>query len=101
MLRLALKTVRHNPKRLILTAIAVALGVALVSSVFTFTNSLSKGFGDLFSTIYSTINVVVEPDPKANLDPNSKAGLLTAADVATISALPGVKVAEGGVGYER
>lgn len=100
MLRLALKTVRHNPKRLILTAVAVALGVALVSSVFTFTNSLSKGFGDLFSTIYSTINVVVEPDPKANLDPNSKVGLFTAAEVATIGALPGVKVAGGGVGYE-
>ena len=48
MLRLALKSVRHNPKRLILTAVAVALGVALVSSVFTFTNSLSKGFSDLF-----------------------------------------------------
>ena len=101
MLRLALKTVRHNPKRLILTAVAVALGVALVSSVFTFTNSLSKGFGDLFSTIYSTIDVVVEPDPKANLDPNSKVGLFTAAEVATISALPGVTAAEGGVAYER
>ena len=101
MLRLALKSVRHNPKRLILTAVAVALGVALVSSVFTFTNSLSKGFGDLFSTIYSTVDVVVEPDPHANLDPNSKVGLFTTADVATISALPGVKVAEGGVAYER
>lgn len=101
MLRLALKSVRHNPKRLILTAVAVALGVALVSSVFTFTNSLSKGFGDLFSTIYSTVDVVVEPDPKADLDPNSKVGLFTTADVATISALPGVKVAEGGVAYER
>lgn len=101
MLRLALKSVRHNPKRLILTAVAVALGVALVSSVFTFTNSLSKGFGELFSTIYSTVDVVVEPDPHANLDPNSKDGLFTAADVAAISALPGVKVAEGGVGYER
>ncbi|NTV39333.1 MAG: FtsX-like permease family protein, partial [Demequinaceae bacterium] len=100
MLRLALKSVRHNPKRLILTAIAVALGVALVSSVFTFTNSLSKGFGDLFSTIYSTVDVVVEPDPDANVDPLSKDGIFTAADVAAISALPGVSVAEGGVGYE-
>ncbi len=100
MLRLALKTVRHNPKRLILTAIAVALGVALVSSVFTFTAALSKGFGDLFSTIYSTIDVVVEPDPAANVDPLSKEGIFTAADVAAIGALPGVKAAEGAVAYE-
>jgi len=100
MLRLALKTVRHNPKRMILTAIAVALGVALVSSIFTFTSSLSKGFGDLFSNIYSTVDVVVEPDPDANVDPLSKEGIFTAADVAAISALPGVKAVEGGVAYE-
>ena len=100
MLRLALKTVRHNPKRLIMTAMAVALGVALVSSVFTFTSALSRGFGDLFSSIYSTVDVVVEPDPKADVDPMSKAGLFTTADVAAIGALPGVTAAKGGVAYE-
>ena len=92
MLRLALKTVRHNPKRMILTAIAVALGVALVSSIFTFTNSLSKGFGDLFSNIYSTVDVVVEPDPDANVDPLSKEGIFTAADVAAITVVGGEQV---------
>jgi len=100
MLRLALKTVRHNPKRLILTAVAVALGVALVSSVFTFTSSLSKGFGDLFSEIYSTIDVVVEADPDAELDPLSKDGLFTSADVEAIRGLDGVTAAEGGVAFE-
>lgn len=101
MLRLALKTLRHNPKRLILTAVAVALGVALVSSVFTFTNSLSKGFGDLFSSIYSTVDVVVEPDPDADVDPLSKDGMFTAADVAAIGQLKGVDEVAGGVAYER
>jgi len=100
MLRLALKTVRHNPKRLILTAVAVALGVALVSSVFTFTSSLSRGFGDLFSEIYSTVDVVVEADPDAELDPLSKDGLFTSADVEAIRGLDGVAAAEGGIGYE-
>ncbi len=100
MLRLALKTVRHNPKRLILTAVAVALGVALVSSVFTFTNSLSKGFGDLFSEIYSTVDVVVEPDPAANVDPLSKVGLFTTADIETIRGIDGVTAAEGAIAYE-
>ena len=102
MLRLALKTVRHNPKRLILTAVAVALGVALVSSVFTFTNSLSRGFGDLFSSIYSTVDVLVEPDPNAEnqADPFSKDGLFTLAEVETIRGLDGVAAAEGGIAYE-
>lgn len=100
MLRLALKSVRHNPKRLILTAVAVALGVALVSSVFTFTNSLSKGFGDLFSEIYSTVDVVVEPDPESDVDPLAKAGLFTEEDVAEIKALDGVTAVGGGVAYE-
>ncbi len=85
---------------MILTAIAVALGVALVSSIFTFTNSLSKGFGDLFSSIYSTVDVVIEPDPDAGLDFLAKEGLFTTDYVTSVQALPGVEAAEGGVAYE-
>lgn len=103
MLRLALKSVRHNPKRLILTAIAVALGVSLVAATFTFTSALSRGFTDLFSQIYSTIDVVVEPDPNADItvDPTSKEGMFSQADLDAVSAIDGVAAAEGNVGFER
>lgn len=103
MLRLALKSVRHNPKRLILTAVAVALGVSLVAATFTFTNAFSRGFNDLFRDIYSTVDVVVEHDPDADddFDPMSKDGLFDAADLEAVRAVDGVDQAAGGVAYER
>ncbi|PKQ26729.1 MAG: hypothetical protein CVT64_03235 [Actinobacteria bacterium HGW-Actinobacteria-4] len=100
MLRLALKSVKHNPKRLILTAFAVALGVSLVAASAVFTNALSKGFSDLFADIYSSVDVVVEPHPDANVDPFSKSGLFSEDDLEAIRNIDGVAVAEGGVGVE-
>ena len=102
MLRLALKSVRHNPKRLILTTIAVMLGVSLVAATFTFTSAFSRGFNELFSDIYSTVDVVVEHDPNAddNYDPMSRDGLFTAEDLAAVRAVDGIESAEAGVGYE-
>ncbi len=101
MFRLAVKSVKHNPKRLILTAIAVALGVSLVAATFTFTNSLSSGFHALFSEIYAGTDVIVEADPDAasEPDPNSQFqgtdAILSPEDVAAVSAIDGVAVAGG------
>ena len=99
MFRLALKQVRHNPKRLILTAIAVALGVSLVAASFTFTNGLSSGFTSLFSEIYGGQDVIVERDPdaqEASEDPfAAPEGKFSDADVETISAVEGVATARG------
>ncbi|MFV0286565.1 MAG: ABC transporter permease [Demequina sp.] len=104
MFRLALKSVKHNPKRLILTAVAVALGVSLVAATQTFTNALSSGFSDLFDDIYSGTDIVVEADPNAaeesdqGGDPFSVgAGVFSPDDVAAISAVDGVEIAAGGV----
>lgn len=102
MLRLALKSVRHNPKRLILTTIAVMLGVSLVAATFTFTSAFSRGFNELFSNIYSSVDVVVEHDPNAddNYDPMGKEGLFSADDLAAVRSIDGIESAEAGVGYE-
>jgi putative ABC transport system permease protein len=97
--RLAAKSVRHNPKRLILTAFAVALGVSLVASSFTFTNALSNGFSDLFSEIYAGQDVVVEPAPDAQTSDDPFAAteaLFSDADVEAIAAVAGVSAAAGG-----
>ncbi|SEJ15032.1 ABC transporter permease [Demequina mangrovi] len=61
MFRLAAKSVRHNPKRLILTAFAVALGVGLIAATHIFTDSLDRGFTRLFGEIYDGVDVIVEP----------------------------------------
>ncbi len=104
MLRLALKSVRHNPKRLILTALAVALGVALVAATLTFTSALSRGFTDLFGDIYGSVDVIVEETPAAGeegqFESRDAQGPFTADDVAAIQQVDGVLYAEGSVAYE-
>lgn len=101
MFRLALKSVKHNPKRLVLTAVAVALGVSLVTASFTFTNGLSSGFNQLFSEIYGAQDVVVERDPEFSeptTDPFAAGeGLFSPEDVDAIEAVDGVAAVAGGV----
>ncbi|MDE0572406.1 FtsX-like permease family protein [Demequina sp. B12] len=104
MFRLAVKSVRHNPKRLLLTAFAVALGVSLVAATQIFTNSLSSGFSDLFDDIYAGTDVIVEADPDAqseteqNDDPFAISdGIFTADDVTAVGNVEGVSIAAGGI----
>jgi putative ABC transport system permease protein len=59
MLRLAFKAVKHNPKRLILTTVAVVLGVAFVSSVHTFTSSIDRQFIEMMEESYSGADITV------------------------------------------
>lgn len=106
MLRLAAKSIAHNPQRLILTAIAVALGVMLVGATQTFTSSLSSGFGTLFSEIYGGSDVIVEADPDAAEEEEEDEGgqpggfeadeaIFTDADVDAVAAVEGVAIASG------
>ncbi|MDN4478076.1 FtsX-like permease family protein [Demequina sp. SYSU T00039] len=101
MFRLAVKSVRHNPKRLVLTAIAVALGVTLVAATLTLTNALSSGFSQLFEEIYAGTDVIVEQDPAAVADDEDPfaAGddVFTAESLEAIRAIDGVERAEGGI----
>lgn len=101
MFRLALKQVRHNPKRLILTALAVALGVSLVTASMTFTNALNAGFTSLFKEIYSSQDIVIEADPAVsteNQDPWTQGrGIFTADDIEAIRGVDGVVAAGGSV----
>jgi len=95
MFRLAIKSVKHNPKRLILTAVAVALGVSLVAATQIFTNSLSSGFSDLFSDAYSSIDVVVEADPNSDVLFAADELPLAESDLDNVKATDGVGEAYG------
>lgn len=102
MFRLALKSVKHNPKRLLLTAAAVALGVALVAATLTLTNALSSGFSKLFDEIFAGTDVLVETMPDATGEDGDAVFApgefaFTADDVAAIAAVDGVEGAYGGV----
>ncbi|WP_062294043.1 ABC transporter permease [Demequina phytophila] len=101
MFRLAVKSVKHNPKRLVLTAIAVALGVALAAATFTLTNALSGGFHQLFEEIYAGTDVIVEEAPSDTDEDGDQfaAGdsVFTTDDLAAVQAVDGVGLAVGGI----
>ncbi len=92
MLRLAWKAVRHNPKRLILTGIAVVLGVTLVSATFVLTNAAQLGIGDLNENFYGSGRVVITSDPDFKGD--APVPLLTDETVEALRSLPGVAEVE-------
>ncbi len=59
MLRLAFKAVKHNPKRLILTTVAVVLGVAFVTTIHIFTNTIDRQFSEMIDDIYTGSDITV------------------------------------------
>ncbi|WP_062200699.1 ABC transporter permease [Demequina salsinemoris] len=102
MLRLAYKSVKHNPKRLLLTTVAVALGVALVSTTLTLTNALSNGFDELFAETTGTTDVAVEAQETSDAETGDdmwapEDALISTDDLASIAAVDGVAAAYGGI----
>ncbi len=100
MFKLAIKSVRHNPKRLLLTAAAVALGVMLLATTQTLTAGLSSGFSGLFSDIYGGADVIVEEQPSDDdnaQDFTSGDMAFQADDVTAVAGVDGVADAAGGV----
>lgn len=89
MLRLALKNVKHNPKRLILTVVAVTLGVALVAATHVVTNALDSSISGQVDDLYGGADVVVTAgqDADSNTVPDST--------VATLAELDGTVAAMG------
>lgn len=97
MFRVALRNLRAHKVRLLLSLLAVVLGVAFVSGSFVLTDTLKKTFTDLFTQVSSDVTVSPAPAfPGAN--DNSDAGAtLPATLVDTISKVPGVAAADGGI----
>ena len=62
MLRAAVKSVLARKVRLGLTALAIVLGVSLVTGTFMFTDTIDSQFDNLFDDIYSGIDVIVRRD---------------------------------------
>jgi putative ABC transport system permease protein len=98
MLRLALRGVLAHKGRLVLTLVAVALGVAFVGGVLVLTDTMNRSFDDLFESAYEGTDAVVRSDQtldqgmgqeqRADVD----AGLLP-----TVEGADGVAAAEGQV----
>jgi putative ABC transport system permease protein len=59
MRRVALKSLIHRKTRAILTALAVVLGVSMMSGTYVLTDSIGKAFDDIFSASYQDTSAVI------------------------------------------
>ncbi len=87
MLRVSLKGVWAHKVRLVLTALAIILGVGLISGVYVYTDTIGKAFGGIFSDAFSGIDIVVGTESDFAFGEGT---FLDEADFALIEDVPGV-----------
>lgn len=92
MLRLSLKTMLANKLRVLLTSLAVVLGVGFVVASFVLSDGLTDSFGELSREIYEGTDLTIEPVDNFGAEP------MTTETLDTVLAEPGVRLAAGGIG---
>ncbi len=100
MLRLAWKSVKHNPKRLILTVVAVVLATSFVSGTFVLTNTVQNSFNSMFAEIYGPNDIMVQPTQDQDNTAPGFAIVVPSFDEAwvdRVAAVPGVESVEPSV----
>ncbi|MGH9280051.1 MAG: ABC transporter permease, partial [Acidimicrobiales bacterium] len=104
MFRTALKGILARKRRLVTTALAVALGVAFMTGTLVLTATIGRTFDNLFADVYKNIDAVVRAQKAfdAPFGEGAQRGMVDASLVDTVRAVDGVKVAEGTVmGFAR
>lgn len=102
MLRAALRGVIVNKLRLVLTALAIVIGVAFVAASFIFTDTINARFETLITDISAGVDVYVRPVPPETGNDLVEFGSIPDEILAQVQAVPGVRVAEGAVaGYAQ
>jgi len=98
--RAVLKGLLAHKLRLLLTGIAVVLGVAFVAGTFVLTDTINRTFDTLFAEISAGTDITVRAESgfgdAANLESSRDA--LPASLLATVRAVRGVAAADGSVG---
>ncbi|MET8150131.1 ABC transporter permease [Actinoplanes sp. NPDC049668] len=100
MLRATLKSLLARKLRLILSGLAVVLGVMFVAGAFVVTDTLNRSFDSLFASAFSTTDVSVSAKPKVEVsefEGEQVAAPLPASVVEQVRGVPGVKKAVGQV----
>src|SRR6202167_3115489 len=94
MLTLVLRGFVQRKLRVLLTAIAMALGVALMAGTYILTDTINHGFAEVFGTAYANKAVVVTE--KETLG-GSEVSVMNTATLARVRAVSGVASASGSV----
>ena len=99
MLRTALRNVLAHKARLLMTTLAVLLGVAFVSGTLVFTSTISEAFQRSAERSLTHVDLAIQPDADSEAaedDPRGAANLDQAL-LDQVAALPGVAAATGEV----
>jgi putative ABC transport system permease protein len=95
-LRATLTSVLSRKVRLVLSGLAVVLGVMFVSGAFVLTDTLGRSFDSLFASVYAGTDVSVTAKPALGGADSGKLPTNLPADlVATVRSAPGVAAATG------
>jgi putative ABC transport system permease protein len=98
----ALKGLLGRKLRAALTAVAVVLGVAMISGTYVLTDTIKAAFGTVFTEVYKNTDAVITGE--SAIGGNQNEGIvppsLPESLLAEVRALPGVAVAEGGISDE-
>ncbi len=102
MIKFAVKGLLGRKLRTALTAIAIVLGVAMVSGTYVLTDSISNAFDAIFTQQYQGTDAVVSGKSAFDLGTSgtSTAPSFDQSVLATVKALPDVRAAIGGVAGE-
>ena len=102
MTRFALKGLLGRKLRTALTAVAIVLGVAMISGTFVLTDSIDNAFDTIFTDVRQGSNVVISGKSAFDLSEGSGSAAPTLAQslLERVRGLPGVAAAEGGVDGE-
>ena len=97
MFRLAWKSVKHNPKRLILTTVAIVLATSFVSGTFILTNGVQTSFNTMFTEIVAKLDIQVEPVTDEEAAPGFSVTVpsFDASYVDLVANVEGVEVVDG------
>jgi putative ABC transport system permease protein len=98
--KVSLRNLLANKLRLLLTVVAVTVGVTFVSGTYVLSDTMVKAFGELYSGLSSGTDVVVKSEPAFEADVATTGGQVRPLDegvVGTVGEVPGVAVAEGSV----
>lgn len=93
MFKATIKSLLSRKLRLVLSALAVVLGVMFVSGSFVLTDTLQRSFTDLFSSAFANVDVSVSPKTEKGKEPKP----LTPQAIADVKSVPGVASAVGDV----
>jgi putative ABC transport system permease protein len=92
----ALRGLFTRKLRSVLSAIAIVLGVAMISGTYVLTDTINGAFSNLFSEIYQGTDVVILRHTTVTTQDSFPPGF-PASELAKVAAVNDVKVASGGV----